>query len=215
MTLKTTAFGAVFSVLFIICALCLASVSLITFEYQNTEEAKSLVPFEVLQEEVDEFAGDIEVTVEAYSYLDDCSISHISVTTANLDYSSTETSAFKSDSNCIVKFSCKRCTIQTGAEVSFILNELKSYSSLLKANVTASSSIPDEVSSLTQYLYSPAQEAFRGNTPSKFEFQATASVSSPQLFTSNLNNEASTTKTGYHITTSSLPIAGSSMINYE
>jgi hypothetical protein len=215
MTLRKTTFGAVFTVLFIICALCLASVSVITFVFQNAEETKSLVPFEVLQEEVDEFTGDIEVSVEAYSYLDDCSISHISAIPSNLDYSSIETSAFKSDSNCIVKFSCKVCTIQTGAEVNYVLDENKSCSSLLKVNVTASSSIPDEVSSLTQYLYSPAQEAFRGNTPSKFEFQATASVSSPQLFTSNLNNEASTTKTGYHITTSSLPIAGSSMINYE
>jgi hypothetical protein len=215
MTLKTTTFGAVFSVLFILCALCLASVALIAFMYENTEETKSLVPFEVLQEEADGFTGDIEVTFEAYSYLDDCSANHINANPSNIDYSSIETSAFKSDSNCVVKFSCKVCTLQTGAEISLNLDENRGYSSLLKVNVTASSSIPDEVSSLTQYLYSPDQEAFRGNTPSKFEFQATASVSSTQLFTSNLNNEASTTKTGYHITTSSLPIAGSSYNNYK
>jgi hypothetical protein len=215
MTLKTTTFGAVFSALFIICALCLASVALIAFVYENIEETKSLVPFAVLLDEVDEFTGDIEVTLEAYSYFDNCSSGDITATPTKLKYSSTDTKTSKSHSSCLIKFFCNECVILTGATVSFTLDEFKGYSSLLKVNVTASSSIPDEVSSLTQYLYSPAQEAFRGNTPSMFEFEATASVSSTQLFTSNLNNEGSSTKTGYHITTSSLPISGSSKTNYK
>jgi hypothetical protein len=202
MTLKTTTIGAVFSVLFILCALCLASVAVIAFMFENTEETKSLVPFEVLQQEVDEFTGDIEVTLEAYNYLDTCS-SGILVTTIKLKHLFEETTTSKIGSKCLVKYNCKGCSVLTGAEVEFSFSEVNSYSSLLKVNVTASSSIPDEVSSLTQYLSSLAQEAFRGNTPSKFEFEATASVRSPQLFTSNLNNEASSTRTGYHITTSS------------
>jgi hypothetical protein len=217
MQIKTTVLGAAMSAFFLIGALCFASVSIIGYTNQQVEETKSLVPYDVLLEMAEEvrttqFTADVDITVTAFNYLDSCSSSKLSARPDKVSYESSSTEAALESSQCAIKFACRGCRIQTGAYVDFSFAETMSYSSVVFVNVTASSSIPNEISSVSHFLSAPSTQAFRGSVASTFKYDMTASVRSPQHFTSDIIDEQST---GFHVAVNSLPEAGSAYTNVK
>lgn len=208
-------FGAVFSMLFAMGVLSIVSMTVLQHFFENVNETKSLVPYDVLKTETSQFIADIQVEVIAYDYLDSCRLSDIVVAHSNIELQEFEVNSTKKENHCIVVFECFDCTVYTGASMMFQFNEAKSYSSMLRVNVTASSSIPDEVSSVCQHLDAPFGKVYTGSTPSNFYVDTTASVSPRQFFKSKMNEVTQDTSTGYHITASTLPTAGSSYSNFE
>lgn len=215
MYIMPTLLGGVFSWLYFICGLCLTVTAVFNFINVNIEENKSLLPYEVLKEDIEEFSADIEVSLKALSYMDVCSRSDIEVTASNLKYLQSEVQANKLNNACIITFRCVKCTVGTGALVEIVINEANSQSSILMANVTATSSIPNQISSVTQFLKAPSGETFKGFVASIFKFDTTSSVGPKQYYEADIIDDGSDSETGYHITTPSLPIAGSSVSNYK
>lgn len=215
MMIKSTVIGAVFSMVFFVSALFVASIAITNYVVDNSDETKSLVPFAGLVHEVGEFTADIKVSMSATGYVDECSKNKITVTPSFMKFYSSSTHSSFENNVCTAVFTCTSCVIEIGAQVAFSYNEDNSYSSLLIANVTSTSSIPGEISSISQSLLATKGKAFRGLTSSIFSVEATASVKFTQYFTSDLSESSYMSETGYLVSALKLPHAGSNYNSYE
>lgn len=203
MIIKTKPIGGLFSVLFILAAGVVVLTLLIVFSIDNIEESKALVPLVTLEVDYEEFIGEIRVSLTFESYFGTCSTSG-GQCVPEIDFSSynikgtDSTTCIKAEDVCTVFWVCNSCHILTGARLEFQMAENLSYSDRIIANVTASSSIPDEYSSIEQKIASSYNTVFRGSTQNKFYFEMTPSVIPIQVFITD-SSKWETDLTGYHV----------------
>lgn len=205
MVLRETRIGGVSTLVFICLAIILVGSTFINFTESNIAEIKGLVPKVVLDEEVDEYVADtLMVIIRFIRYGDDCSSSEIDLQTSNINSGSYSQSTFKdSDRSCIIEFVFSHCTLETGALITVTSKEKLCYSSGIYVNVTSSSSIPNQISSILASVKPEAEYVFIGSEPSQFFYTMT-----PSLFESESGKWPSK-QTGFHISSEYLPEPGS------
>lgn len=109
---------------------------------------------------------------------------------------------------CTVVWTCSSCEIGTGSLLSYEFEQVKSYSSRIVANLTSSSSIPSEVSSIEQSTTSKVDMLYRGSQFTNIYFDIIPSVSSSQVFLTD-SSMWQTDQTGYHVSYSKVVHEGS------
>jgi hypothetical protein len=220
MYLRKTPIGGLFSVLFLIAAVAFIVISVITFSLDNIVEQKALVPLVSLEEDYSQFKGDFNITAEFGSYGGHCTSEGNSCHDQIVDLiigiqsKSQELVCYKYNSTCLVTLICKGCEIDPEVNVQYQLSEDQSYAEYIKVNVTSSSSIPDEISSIEQTLFVSGDKVFRGPVASELNFEMTSSVTPSQIFESE-SSKWTSSETGFHIAASNLPVAGSESYIYE
>ena len=210
MILDKTAIGGIFSLMFFAIAIIIIGTAIITYQTQNIQETKALIPLVVTEEEVSEYVSSIIIIESTFlGYGDACVINGSCSTEIYLKVANIRSDSYKfscelrSDRSCIVSFSCKNCIIDTGAVLSIVMNEPLSYSSGIKVNVSADSSIPGSISSMTTVIHPARGYVFIGPSASNFFFMMI-----PSWFESDSSAWPSKL-TGYHISNEVLPTPGS------
>jgi hypothetical protein len=201
--------GACFSFLFVIAALLMTCVTTLSYFNANVQESKGLVPLVVLSSEVSYFKfKEMSVQLFLRSYGGDCEspwfISSISQTLEGIQYSKKfESFKFINNETCKLTVFFQKGTIQTGASISLSITEPLSYASAIEVNLTCSSSIPNQISSIHSSIKATEGFVFIGKDPNKFSFLAT-----PSLFKSEAK-EWPSQETGFHISEMTRPVKGS------
>lgn len=210
MKLMKTEIGGFFTIIFIILAIILISSDSIRFKLNNIDETKALVPLVTLENDVDEFpAEQLTIISTFFRYGGDCvedSKCHESIS-KELYYLTNDdiemTCSKSTENDCTIEIKCKNCVLDTGAYIQLNLLEKQSYTSAISVNVTSSSSIPNEISSIYQVLFPSSNAVFRGFKATQFYFSMT-----PSLFRSYVDIWDSKL-TGYHVSVASPAIGGS------
>lgn len=78
--------------------------------------------------------------------------------------------------DCEIVMKCKECTVDKTSTISYLLNEINSYATTINYNVTMSSSIPDEDSSIESSITAIGTKIFRGPQPTVIPIILTPSV---------------------------------------
>ena len=109
----------------------------------------------------------------------------------------------KQELDCTVSFECLDCELVSTGSINIEIEEMDSYATGISIEVSSSSSIPDEYSTIISSLRSDATLYFRGPDPSTFYLLIT-----PSLF---LNDSGDWEKElrGYHISQTQDPDKGS------
>lgn len=204
MYLINNKFGGVFSLVFICLAVILFGITLINYKENNILETKGLVPKVVLDYEVDEYAADkFFVIVQFIRYGDKCLNESIDYFTSSMKAKKESITFELVGDTCVATFEYDSCVLSTGASLTIALKEKLCYSSGIYVNISSSSSIPNEISSILTIIKPSGNNVFIGTDPSYFYFTLT-----PSLFISE-SNKWPHNITGYHISSINLPVAGS------
>jgi hypothetical protein len=115
---------------------------------------------------------------------------------------------------CTITWECKKCVINTGAFIEYSLQQINSYSDRIVANVTSTSSIPSENSSVEQSISSAFETVYRGSDFSQLYFEVTPSVRPRQVFITD-SSAWHTDQTGYHIAAIKAAVEGSTTSVYK
>mmetsp|Transcript_34315 Transcript_34315/g.60062 ORF Transcript_34315/g.60062 Transcript_34315/m.60062 type:complete len:1187 (+) Transcript_34315:3689-7249(+) len=214
MFIRARPLGGLFSVIFILIALIFVFTNLIIFDRDNIQETKALVPLVTLEEEYDTFQADITVILTLENYLASCGTPEagcdesISISNNKISGLPSRTCSHASKV-CYIEWSCFNCKIETGAYLVYDLQQEGSSADKIKANVTTSSSIPDEFSSIEQSIKSEFDTVFRGSEMNYLYFEMT-----PSVFTTD-SKLWSTDQTGYHVAKTKAPLEGSVTSVYD
>jgi len=214
MYVRARPLGGLFSVIFILIALIFVFSNVIIYERDNIQETKALVPLVTLEEEYSEFPADITVKLILENYIDNCEAQDsvcaegISVTNFKVTGYPTKSCTQVNDI-CEIVWECSDCDIETGAYINYEMQQPKSYADTIIANVTTSSSIPDEFSSIEQSIKSEFDTVFRGSEMNYLYFEMT-----PSVFITD-SDEWETDQTGYHVAATEAPLEGSVTSVYD
>ena len=179
--LKKTKLGGVFSLSFIIGCCVILILSILNFKLDNIIEIRGTVPVVILKEKVRAEALEINFTMYTYGGLcvnaDDCA-EDILVEVKGINYQREEKKCNFKDDNCqvVIKFFGFSLNLKQ-AEIVLKLKEPGSYASALSVNVSASSSIPGEISSVFTSIKTPMDNmVLKGIKPSMFYYKFMPSV---------------------------------------
>lgn len=149
----------------------------------------------------------MEYSLELFSYEDECGYDGICTPLITLRYDNIQgrfnQRCYKVQNSCYIKITCEECEIISQGSVEFTSYEAKAYASMIKANITSFSSIPDQFSSISISEYAKASRVFRGSEATVFNFLLT-----PSYYESEVKDWES--KTGYHVGLQRATVPGSS-----
>mmetsp|Transcript_32910 Transcript_32910/g.57546 ORF Transcript_32910/g.57546 Transcript_32910/m.57546 type:complete len:1174 (+) Transcript_32910:701-4222(+) len=213
MYLRKKPYGGLFTLLFIFVAGMFLTASLVTFVLDNIEETKALVPLVALEKSYATFKTDLNVTINFENFHGPCTedeecSDNIQVTIGHL-LGEPELSCLQVYRACMVMMICSQCQVQTGAYVSYFISDIESFASAIAANVTCSSSIPGEISSIQQSVKAKSNYVIRGKAATQIYFEMT-----PSIFVSESDNWPSST-TGYHVAATKSPELGTEVVISE
>jgi hypothetical protein len=220
MKLRKTTFGGLFSALFLLAALAFITIAIVTYQLDNIIEQKALVPLVSLEDSYSKIKGDFNITVEFGSYGGQCTSEgntcHNQIVNLidGVQPSNPELVCYKDGSNCHVMLICKDCELSLEVTVTYQLTEQQSYAEYIKVIAASSSSIPDEISSIEQTVFSSEDKIFRGPVASEMFFETTSSVRPSQIFESE-SPKWTSGETGFHIASTKSPVSGSESFIYE
>ena len=206
---KKTLIGGCFSFLFVIGTFLLIGSTLISYFKDNINESKGLIPLVVLESEASSITSE-ELSIQLWFdlYGGECEensrcLPSIQVYLSDLYCSNvTYSCELKSSNSCKIVVKCRHAEITKGSQISVSLTEKLSYASGIRINLTSSSSVPDQISSVYLSIKPSSGKVFIGSAASEFYFIAT-----PSLFKSESSSWPSE-ETGYHISTGSTSKAG-------
>ena len=178
--IKRLEIGGLFSIFFILCATVTICGSFLTFYLDNITEIKSLVPVITLDNTIT--ANNLQVTTMFYIYGGTCTensecISKINILESGISYTSKTKKCYFDGRNCKVVVSYLNVSLDSLSYILIKMDETSSFASAMSVNISCSSSIPDEISS----VYIPLQPEsgyyiFRGLIPSTISYEFTPSV---------------------------------------
>ena len=216
MIMDKNAIGGIFSLLFITFTVLIIGAAIITYQLNNIQENKALVPLVILQSEVSDFVSStIIISASFFMYGDSCAPNATCSSLIKVERNDIRFSSFSyvcelsNDKTCIITITCEQCIIDTGASLSLALQEKLSYSTGIYVNISSDSSIPGKLSSVAQSVYPSPGYMFIGSSPSQFFFTMT-----PSLFKSE-SSAWPRTSTGYHVSTENIPTEGSQYLSIE
>ena len=184
MQLRKTKFGGLFTIIFIMVAFMLISVSVLTFYLDNVTEEKALVPLAIIQKDYDEVTADITIITTFISYGGTCvsypdGPCHPKILWASdniINGKETPIVCTKEDNDCTITYKCTDCEVETGGVLNYDLSELNSYATEIAVNITTTSSIPDENSFVSKNVKADSNTVFRGPIATRFPVLLTPSV---------------------------------------
>ena len=204
---RKTIIGACFSFLFVIGSLLITCTTIISYFKANIYESKALVPLVVLEKEFNPFnAETISLEFLLFSYGGNCESlcsESAKISLIHIQYSKSSSKCESKETYCMFKLVLYKSHLQTGSKISLTLNQSLSYTSGIQVNLTSSSSIPNEKSSVLTSIKPQEDSVFLGSAPTEFFFLATTS-----LFTSE-SDKWQERETGYHVSEFASPKAGS------
>jgi hypothetical protein len=212
MYIRKKPIGGLASLLFLLTAALFIITALASFSTNNVEEAKALVPMVTLEAKYPEIRTNLHIGLK-YSNLpnscqaNDACASTIKVGVYGFGELTTVTCSYAAN-DCTITMECSDCLIATGAFVSFESTNLKDYATAIYVNVTCTSSIPDEISSVAQQISPSYKHIFKGHEASLFYFEVTPSVRAKQLFLTD-SAQWPTEATGYHVSSVKSTVVGS------
>jgi hypothetical protein len=138
----------------------------------------------------------MEYSIHLFSYEDECGYEGdcsklISLRLDNIQGRFNQR-CYKVHNSCYIKITCEECEIISQGSVEFTSYEAKAYASIIQANITSFSSIPDQFSSISSSEYAKANKVFRGSEATVFNFLLT-----PSYYESEVKDWES--RTGYHV----------------
>lgn len=198
MVMTKTKCGGVFSLLFILAAILMISLSTIQYDQKNIEESKALIPLVILSQIEENISADLGVYLTLYSYGGECTSQCgegglFDITLNSISYKGFQVTCTVDGDNCIVYVFCTGCQLGTGATIEYNMQEKASYCSAIMLSINSTSSIPNEYSSVSESALPSENKVFRGFTPTEFYLMMT-----PSLFISQAT-EWSSPQTGFHI----------------
>ena len=205
---RKTTVGGVFSIAFIFFSIVSVAASVLTYKLDNISETRTLIPVITLDKEI--VSKDYETTAFFYLYGGECvDISnenskvcskYISVLTEGIDYYSKDIKCFAEDETCRIRIYFKEFKLVSKiAKIFFNLQESSSSANAIGLNLTSSSSIPNEKSSISVVIQPPSKDLiFKGLQPSTFYFKLTPSVIFIKIFESE-SDDWKSEETGFHI----------------
>ena len=207
-TLSRNKIGGFFSLVFLVLSLILVGTSLLIYALENIAELKILQPLPVLQQTAGLFYSDINVTATFAFYGDVCEANNecspdITVIPSDFYVLNGTYDCQNIDGSCVVALICAHCVLGSEASVKFTLDSTYSYSPFIGINVSATSSIPESISSIYSSLTAPDNMIFIGSTNSYFYFMLT-----PSFFSSEIS-QFPANSTGYHVSEQRFPVSGS------
>lgn len=207
MKLRTTKIGGVFTIIYLTIAVTFIAISIMLFYLDNIEEIKNLVPSIILEDDYTINKADhLYINFMFENYGGSCngdgnSLPVIKTNDINGRYKIQR--FLKQDDNCYIDIYFEEWSLSYQGNVMVYIDEENSYASAIFANITSSSSIPDEFSSMSAYILPPANTIFKGFEPTYINLLAT-----PSVFLSD-SNEWDSELTGYHVALTQDPILGS------
>ena len=200
MHIRSTRLGGCCTLMFLLSALIFLLITLVKFNLSNTVEVRSLIPLVTVNNQIQ---GDISININYYYYGGTCEINGACVDQstfafANI-YGQISYTCSKSVQTCTVQIHCKSCTLNASAQISINFYEEFSFCSQISVNITSSSSIPGESSSVQSLIGSNYNAYFKGTSPTVFSHSVI-----PTLFQAG-NAEHS----GYHVSVDKPPVEGS------
>jgi hypothetical protein len=206
--------GGLFSLWFILVALFFLAVSLTTFAVNNIEESKALVPLVAVEENYKHINGDFNLTTTFKGFIGKCDQTckeTVEVQVEKFTESCLLACQLGQDS-CEVSLRCFGSEVATGSYVRYSLIEALSFASGIRVNLTSTSSIPNEFSSIEQSIEASYNHVFKGDQASQIFFEVTPSVKPTQIFTSEADQDQAT---GFHIAATKAPVLGSQAATLE
>ena len=128
---------------------------------------------------------------------------HLDINLENINGSKQDLTCAQIDGGCKISFTIRNFDLTQIGVVNIKLSEDLSLCSAIYLKIETSSSIPDEVSSISHVIWSDKDQFFRGSSPSIFRYLMT-----PSLFKTD-SNKWEGEKKGYHITSQEEPYKGS------
>ena len=215
---RKTKIGGLFSIFFVGASLITVISGFLAFQLDNISEIKALIPLITLEDSVK--AESVSVVSMFYIYGGNCTVGtkchpNILFEDSGFSYSDRSVECMISDENCMIRAEYKDFKMtQKTSEVLIKLKEKSSFSSAISVNMSLSSSIPNEISSIfTSFSTDSAETLFRGTTPSKVYYKLTPSVIAKQLFTSE-SSQWPSKESGYHVSNFQEPEKGSISTKY-
>lgn len=197
MRLRSTKIGGAFTIIYIFIILTYVAASALIFALDNIEEIKNLVPSIIYEDEnfIIE-AKEVYISFMFENYGGDCDETvddKLNIYTNDMFAKLLRKKVTKNEGNCYVDLYYENWSVGFEAELELYIQEENSYASAIFTNITASSSIPDEYSSVTTYIRPPENTIFKGYNPTQINIQAT-----PSIFKSDSTKWPSE-EMGYHI----------------
>jgi hypothetical protein len=221
MTIKKTLIGGIFTTAFIFSGLGIIFNMLLSYGLDNIREIKGLVPLVALEQPyinvifIQFAAEEASFHFELKSYSGTCG-NEEGICTNDLDINIENIKGFKEEpicrkvnSDCYLNLRIRNFELIENGKMSIKLSEILSLCSSIYLKVETSSSIPGEVSSISDIIWSDKNQSFRGSIPSTFSYLMT-----PSLFKTDSSIWEDDQK-GYHISVQEDPVKGSQASNKE
>ena len=199
--LKKTKIGGVFSLIFLLTAGVTVVGSLLNYSLGNITEIKSLVPVLILDTEIS--ADFLQVNIVFYFYGGQCAsdsgcVNENSITESGLNFSSKRIECLSKDYQCNILITYSGVSSGSSSSIMIFMGESEAYATSMSINLTSSSSVPNQISSVFLPIYTGSNlQLFRGITPTVISYELTPSVRTIQVFQSQSPRWNS--DTGYHV----------------
>lgn len=178
---RKTSFGGLYTIFFIFISTVTITGGFLSFNMDNISEIQALVPLISIDSSIS--TSFLSLQFIFYSYGGSCienNLCHSKIKNQDigLKYSSLTTSCSFSKNNCYLNLQYLNVELKSKtAEILISLEEHLSYSSGMTLNISSSSSIPDQISSVTLSFKTSSDDlVLKGPTPSKIYYKFTPSV---------------------------------------
>lgn len=175
---KKTRIGGIFSILFIIAAGLSISIGFISFQLDNITEIKALVPLIAIKDTIK--ANSLKIKIQFLVYSDLCQNATEAINeiyNTGFEFGKKHVVYIKSETTCNVEIKYENFELKDNeAYININMKEKNSYSSGIAVNLTVTSSIPNEYSSISTFLYPGNGYVFRGRKSSIIPYTFTPSV---------------------------------------
>ena len=199
---RKTSLGGLFSIIFVLFAICTVATSFLSFFTDNITQSQTLIPSIAYSGSIK--ADYIEFTIKLHIFGGACVVNNkcdpdIRVSFNGFSFEDDSTSCMLDDNNCIIKIKYTGFEIEKISKLRITLYQLQPYCSIISLNVSVSSSVPNEFSKVFIPLYTPSDdETFKGTGASKFKIEFIPSVRKNQVFYSESSKWPSK-ETGFHL----------------
>ena len=177
---RKTSFGGLFTIFFSFACILTIITGFLEYTLNNIDEIRALVPVITLTEDIS--AKNLEINSTFYIYGGDCVVDFkchplIEFQDFGFYYTNKSVVCGRANENCFIHAKYENVKLeQKNSEIRLSLREKFSFASALTVNMTSSSSIPNEISSIFTAIEPPKSKLFRGTKPSKIYYKFTPSV---------------------------------------
>ena len=214
--LRRTYIGGIYSSIFILFAFITTIFGIYTYTKGHIEERKTLIPITLVKDSIISESLSIRISLNSFSAT--CTEDNECMTLKYFNQSGFEfdevlTKCKLIGDDCTVKREYKNFKLNSDGNIYFLFNDVLAFANSISINISSSSSIPNQPSSIMIYQSPPNETlVFKGVNPSIFKFELIPSVIYMKIFTSDSSNWPSKL-TGYHILNTNSHTIGTTIDN--